>query len=127
MGASPVQCFSHPASAAVGICKCCGKGVCATCAADTGDGLACSDACEERVLLAGRIVANNAKVMRTANAQNRTSGLLAILIGLVFLACGLWGYSVRNLSLMMMGVLGVIFFLFGFIRLVAERYPSPEE
>jgi hypothetical protein len=122
-----MQCFKHRTAAAVGICKSCGKGVCAACAADTGDGLACSDACEERVLLTSRMVANNVKVMRTANAQNRASGLMAVLIGLVFLPIGVWGYTANHPLLMLFGGLGLIFFVFGFVRLVAERYPTSEK
>ena len=122
-----MQCFKHRTAGAVGICKSCGKGVCAECAADTGDGLACRDTCEERVLLLGRMVANNAKVMRTANAQTRSAGLMAVILGLVFLAFGGWGYLANQPTLMFLGALGAVFLVFGLVRLVGERYPTPED
>lgn len=40
-----MNCFSHSHSAAVGVCRHCGRGVCRDCARTDGAGLACSDAC----------------------------------------------------------------------------------
>jgi hypothetical protein len=40
-----MECFSHPSSQAVGICKSCGKAVCRACAKDLGFAIACSDSC----------------------------------------------------------------------------------
>ncbi|MDY3553114.1 hypothetical protein R5W24_002206 [Gemmata sp. JC717] len=123
-----MQCFAHRGSVAVGLCKSCGKGVCSDCVNDTGVGLACrDDECGERVLLLDRIVANNARVMRTANSQTRSSGLLLLLMGLVLLGLGCWGYLSDSWLLMIMfGACGALFLLFGLLRLVVERYPSPE-
>ena len=39
-------CFYHAESPAVGICKACCRGLCATCAAEVNGGLACRDRCE---------------------------------------------------------------------------------
>lgn len=40
-----MECFEHPAAAAAGLCKSCGKAVCRSCAIVFPKGLACSDAC----------------------------------------------------------------------------------
>ncbi|HEY1190465.1 MAG TPA: hypothetical protein VGE74_22725 [Gemmata sp.] len=123
-----MQCFAHRGSAAVGLCKSCGKGVCADCASDTGVGLACrDDKCGERVLLLDRMVTNNARVMRTANSQTRSSGLLLLVMGLVFAGLGGWDYLSNSGPLtVVFGAPGALFLLFGLIRLVAERYPGSE-
>jgi hypothetical protein len=42
-----MRCFYHRDKEAVGICKSCGKGVCAECAVDLDKGLACRSRCEE--------------------------------------------------------------------------------
>ncbi|WP_162666550.1 hypothetical protein [Gemmata massiliana] len=76
------------------------------------------------MLVLDRIVANNARVMRTANAQTRSSALFLILMGLVLSALGAWGYVSNNWGLLPFLVMGALFLVFGFIRLIAERYPS---
>lgn len=40
-----MHCFVHRDSEAIGICKCCAKGVCDTCAIPVANGLACSAGC----------------------------------------------------------------------------------
>jgi hypothetical protein len=45
-----MNCFRHQNSSAVGLCKTCFKAVCSECAADVGNGLACKNSCEEKVL-----------------------------------------------------------------------------
>jgi hypothetical protein len=43
-----MRCFYHQDKEAVGLCKSCAKGVCAECAVDLGNALACRNRCEER-------------------------------------------------------------------------------
>jgi hypothetical protein len=44
-----MECFTHVSSAAVGICKNCGRGICRSCARDLPAGLACSDGCATEI------------------------------------------------------------------------------
>jgi hypothetical protein len=44
-----MRCYYHQDRDAVGLCKSCGKGLCADCQTDLGQGLACKARCEERV------------------------------------------------------------------------------
>lgn len=44
-----MDCFTHVSTAAVGICKYCGRGLCRVCAREGTDGLACSQACETEI------------------------------------------------------------------------------
>jgi hypothetical protein len=41
-----MQCYVHSDAAAIGVCKCCAKGVCHTCAIPITNGLACSATCK---------------------------------------------------------------------------------
>ncbi|QDU20578.1 hypothetical protein [Urbifossiella limnaea] len=119
-----MNCFAHQAAPAVGICRACGKGVCAACAADTGAGLACPGACEDRVLLLGRMVDSNARVMRTADRQVWSSGMLGVVMGVLFLALAVWTYKEVHVMLTALtGGMGLIFLGHGFFRLTAERFP----
>jgi len=121
---SPMNCFNHRTSPAIGICKSCGKGVCQGCAVDTGNGLACRDSCESRVRLLTRMVDNNAKVMKTANAQSRSAGIYGLITGSVFLAMGWYAYTANQMMLViLLGGIGLPLLLIGLVRLFGERYP----
>ena len=80
-----MKCFNHHASEAVAICKNCHKALCEPCATDVGNGIACRNGCEQRVL------AMNALQLKGENAIKRSSrsmyGLAAFLfsMGVVFL------------------------------------------
>ena len=50
-----MQCFKHREESAVAICKHCGKATCADCCEDTGQGVACSAACEGALLESARL------------------------------------------------------------------------
>ena len=120
-----MNCFTHRSLAAVGICKSCGKALCPDCAADTGHGLACKNACEARVLLTNQIVECQARVLRVANAQVRTAGVFTCVIGLMILVLAGSSYVWENLLLaIFFGVFGVVFTSFGLFRFFAQRYPT---
>jgi hypothetical protein len=80
-----VKCFHHHENEAVAICKNCHKALCDGCAADVGNGIACRNSCEQRVL------ALNALQQKGENALKRSgrsmTGLAAFLflVGVVFL------------------------------------------
>ena len=105
-----MNCFKHHSSSAVGICKSCGKGLCRACAADTGVGLACLNSCEDNVAILGRMISNNARVMRAADAQVRSSALFGVVMGAAFLGFAWWSYNGGNVFLaIVFGVFGLPF------------------
>jgi hypothetical protein len=121
-------CFKHQTVAAIGICKFCGKGVCTSCVADTGHGLSCRDSCEGEVHIMARMVRNNAKVLRAANAQIRSSGILMFVLGLASLAGAWWIYDSGQLVAAIAPLaFGLLFSVFGLTRITVERYPNPDE
>ena len=73
-----MNCYLHPETVAVGSCKHCCKGVCASCAVDTGVGLACTMACELRIK-AGNVLAESARKSYVVSA--RSYWYLAIYLG----------------------------------------------
>jgi hypothetical protein len=123
-----MNCFNHRTSPALGICKSCGKGVCQGCVEDTGNGLACRDSCEARVRLLTRLVDNNARVMKTANSQTRTTGLYGLIMGSVFLGTGWLAYTANQMMLvLLLAGVGSPLLILGLIRLFWERYPVAAE
>ncbi len=122
-----MNCFAHQTAPAVGICRACGKGVCAPCAADTGAGLACPGPCEDRVLLLGRIVDSNAGMVRAANRQMWSSGMLGVVMGALFLTIAVWTHKEAHVVMTaMLGGMGLILLCHGFVRLTADRYPRQD-
>ena len=92
-----MNCFYHPSSVAVGVCKSCGKGLCPDCAVDLGKGLACRAHCEgdvaEQIRLIEGVVLRqpgNEQVLTSVRATRRRAALFQILFGLGFLICGIY-------------------------------------
>ena len=57
-----MNCYRHSNVSAVGLCKTCFKAVCPDCAIDVGNGLACKDSCEEKVLELNEMWERSAKI-----------------------------------------------------------------
>jgi hypothetical protein len=75
-----MKCFYHPQLDAVAICKNCHKGLCADCAADLGNGVACKGHCEAEVLaLLDLQQRNKTAYQKTAGSYTR----LALWMGLI--------------------------------------------
>ena len=111
-----MRCFQHPDRDAVGICKCCGKGLCPDCLTDLGKGLACRDRCEEQVRSVNDMIERNlrlAPATRQIVHSNRSAriqaALLQLVLGLVFL--GWWFQSETRLDLTLL--FGAVFLLNG--------------
>jgi len=121
-----VNCFNHPDKTAIGFCKSCCKGLCANCAAALPNGLACRDACEDRVTLINRIIDNNQKVISTANAQIRSSGLFILVLGVLFCLFGFLPLLVSgNTATLFLGFIGLFFAGYGVIRLMKKSQYCP--
>lgn len=124
-----MNCYYSPDTPAVGICKSCGKGLSREYATDVGNGLACKDACEERVKLINRILDNNSRVLSTSNIQLRRNSVFACVVGLLFvLLGGLMGALRAEPIGVVFSLLGAVFILrgiFGYTRMA--RYPTIEK
>jgi hypothetical protein len=72
-----MNCYYHQAAPAVGLCKNCSKGLCASCAVDVTNGLSCRGTCEAEVR------AINAQI-RTARASMGMSPRLVGTGGLIY-------------------------------------------
>ena len=121
-----MNCFNHPDRPAIGFCKSCCKGLCVDCAASLPNGLACVNACEERVNLINQIIDNNRKVISAANVQVRSAGMFALLLGVVFCLFGFLPLLISgNSSMLFLGIPGLVFAAFGVIRLTKKfQYPT---
>lgn len=73
-----MNCYRHSNISSVGLCKSCFKAVCPDCAADVGNGLACKDSCEVKVLELNEMWERSAKIYGIGNRKSRlpSSGVL---------------------------------------------------
>ncbi len=84
-----MHCFYHRDLVAVAACKSCGRGLCADCASDVGNGLACRDRCEEQVREVNRIIERNKTAYEKTKGAYARTALFYALVGALFLAAGL--------------------------------------
>jgi sulfite exporter TauE/SafE len=107
-----VNCFYHPERSAVGVCKHCGRGLCAVCAALVDDTLACKDRHEAQVkelnLAAQRTIVQALRI-RTGFIRN---AVFYGLVGVAFAAFGIAQYRY-------LGLQGVFFMVIGIFLLYA--------
>lgn len=105
-----MQCYSHPAEFAIGVCKSCGKGVCRTCTIILPRGIACSEECKENITtfteFQGRIIKNS-----------RISKFLVPLLAIVILIFG--GYE----TIFGVPELGFFFLAFGTVFALGGAIP----
>lgn len=122
-----MNCFNHHDKPAIGFCKSCCKGLCADCVVPLLNGLACRNACEDRVDLINQIIDNNQKVISAANVQVRSSGLFILLLGAVFCLFGFLPLLISgNTGTLFLGIIGLFFAAYGAIRLMkkSQYYPT---
>jgi hypothetical protein len=109
-----MECFAHEGRPAVGTCRACGKGVCRSCAADLGRGLACAGRCEEpaRALIAS--LEQSIRIQGLSGGMVHAARTLWIGIAWVSLAVGvfvvLFGLSLprfREIALLGIPFLGI--------------------
>jgi hypothetical protein len=81
-GVVSMECFAHPDTHSVGICKTCGKAVCRACAVDTGFALACSQACAKEASDVHEMNQRGKKIYGIGVAPRKLPS--AVLVWLVF-------------------------------------------
>jgi hypothetical protein len=85
-----MNCYYHPSRPALGVCKYCGRGLCAECLAEAGDCLACKGRHEEQVLAAEGLAARNLLQARRVGLNYRRNAVFYFLSGALFTGFGLY-------------------------------------
>jgi len=121
-----MNCFYHPGVPAVGICKSCSRGICASCAADLDKGIACGNRCEEHATAVIKLIDDNIARSAISNQlidnakKNRYLGsAFQIGVGLFFLGFGsyeIFTTGFESIDLFLPG-LGALFLFFGLFSL----------
>lgn len=111
-----MHCHTHRAETATGICKSCGRGVCALCVRESALAIACSQVCEEN---AAALQTMNERAMQIYGiGTDRPKGLptnavMPAVMGLGFLGWGDYDYFVLRTDMwIFMSLMGLLF-LFG--------------
>lgn len=107
-----MNCFYHPTTTAIGLCKYCQRGLCVDCAAVIDDVLACTHRHEDEVHQLEQLAARNlfqSKRVRSSYTRN------AIFYGLVGVLFAWFGY----IQYRFIGLQAVFFMLIGLFLLYA--------
>ncbi len=81
-----MRCFVHRDAEAVGVCRCCSKGMCAACAMPVTNGIACSDACRP---IAEKIAQLQLVALRN-QGLHRAQRVIQPVMATLLTAIGLW-------------------------------------
>lgn len=111
-----MKCFRHPDFDAVGVCRACGKGVCAaTCAVETESGLTCGEACARRLATSA--------VRPPARAGGKLWPSVLTAVGVVLLY---YGYRYSEFTMSVPNVLGLLFVWYGVVLLLQRAQAGRE-
>jgi hypothetical protein len=101
-----MNCFYHPDTPALGMCRWCQRGICTTCIAETASGLACLNRHEQLVQDMGKMMRENTKALGIM-------GSLLFVMGAVFGGYGLMQYVQNDYFDAISSLIGAVFILFG--------------
>lgn len=104
-----MRCFIHSEQEAFGMCKNCFKAVCAECAIDCGNGLACSKECEEEVKDYNDMMEKSKQIYGLKGKRIALVTMMLGTMGTIFSLLGLYGMEDEA---------GIFFFAMGLIFLV---------
>lgn len=85
-----MECFYHPDTSAVGVCKHCQKGLCHECAVDLGFALVCQGSCEERVRQIEKMVEGGVRLQQNVGSAQKLQAVLLASLGLSVLTFGVF-------------------------------------
>ena len=86
-----MECYRHAPTAAVAVCKTCGRAICRTCASDSGFAVTCSTECAKDASDAREIEQRSKRIYGIGSVRRRlpTAVLVWLLFTVVFLGFGL--------------------------------------
>jgi len=92
-----MECFAHPSSQGVGVCKGCGKAICRACAQDLGFAVACSDTCAAESAAVHEMNQRGKKLygIGVSNKKIPSGVIMWVMFGLLFGGFGVFN-SLRN-------------------------------
>ena len=119
-----MNCFNHATTAAIGVCKCCYKGLCSECNTDLGHGLACKGKHEKEITSINMIIEKNAQIYGTASKNSLATPIFYLAMGLVFAGYGLFSNSgARSFSI----ILGSVFIVWAIVVWKQTKKLFPNE
>ncbi len=107
-----MNCFYHPDSPAIGLCKYCQRGLCSECAAIGDDVLACTNRHEDEVRQLGQLAARNLFQAKRVGSAYMRNAIFYGLVGVLFAGFGLMQYR-------FLGLQAVFFMMIGLFLLYA--------
>jgi sulfite exporter TauE/SafE len=107
-----MNCFYHPDSPAIGLCKYCQRGLCSECATIVDDVLACTHRHEDDVRQLGQLAARNLFQSKRVSSTYMRNAIFYGLVGVLFAGFGLVQYR-------FLGLQAVFFMMIGLFLLYA--------
>ncbi len=121
-----MNCFNHRNIPAIGLCKSCGKGLCADCAAELATGLACKASCKTAVDehnsqvqdILSKMLELEKHICRTSRNHLKSVGVITLLLGFSLLIFAVWAhYVMGSIIPYFFYIFGVATLAMGFLRL----------
>ncbi|MEZ5406061.1 MAG: hypothetical protein R3F23_07795 [Verrucomicrobiia bacterium] len=110
-----MNCYYHPNTPAIALCKSCNRALCFECAVDVPPGTACKNRCEKDVATLNEIIQRNKTAYQKTGYAYKRNGLALLILAFIFLVLGFLPYVVNGeKSGFVMAFLSLPFFLFSY-------------
>ncbi len=116
-----MNCYYHPDTPAIGICKHCGRGLCTDCAAFVDDCLACKNRHEEQVHDLNQLAQRSILQSKRIGSNYLRNAIFYGLVGFAFAGFGLWQLRWLGLQAALFMVLGIFLLLAALMNFVESR------
>jgi sulfite exporter TauE/SafE len=102
-----MNCFYHPDTPAIGLCKYCQRGLCSECAVIVDDVVACKNRHEDEVQQLGQLAARNLFQSRRVSSSYMRNAIFYGLVGILFAGFGLVQYRYLGLQAVFFMMIGL--------------------
>ena len=117
-----MNCYYHPNTPAIALCKSCNRALCLDCAADVPPGTACKNRCEKEVADLNMIIQRSKTAYQKTGIAYKRSGFVMLIIALIFLGFGLLPYFMHHeKSTLFMAFISLPFLLFSYFSFKSGR------
>jgi len=116
-----MKCFNHDGVDAVAICKNCNKALCHACAADVGNGVACTGACEQEVAALNELIRRNRTAAQRTGYAYRRNAIVCVLLALIFVYLSIDAFRSNPTLLVLTAGSAVVFLMAAFFNFSAGQ------
>lgn len=119
-----MNCYYHPDTTAVALCKACNRGLCVDCVVNVEPGSSCAGRCEEEVAAINILLERGKTAYKKTGVAYRRTAVFGLLMGLIFVLIGAIPIAMNfgnRLFWISVVAIGVVYFIWSWLTFKSSR------